>query len=175
MTPPEKRGSRTPCQGPAPVTSEAPPSTATVPFILADTERLGGRSPVSSATLPLFARAVAAGHLPVAGALPPVLMDRLDELDRRAAEGALRRCPHLHGGDAGPPVLLPWEGAGRLRCGPCALEAQCRLRGTVEDHRCDTCGELVEWLSTCVVLARGLVILVAVCDPCRAAGQAGPA
>ncbi len=129
--------------------------------------------PVSDPTLALLARTAAAGLSPVTGVLPAYLVERLDELDRRAAAGTVRRCRHLRG-SAAPAVFLPWQ-PGRLRCGPCAAEAQGRLAGTVEDRRCDACGELVERLSTSVVLARGLVIPVGVCVMCRASGQAGPA
>jgi hypothetical protein len=110
----------------------------------------------------------------VPSAVPPFLVDRLDELDRRAAAGTVRRCRHLRR-SGGPAVLLPWEAPGRLHCGPCATEAQGRLSGTVEDHRCDCCGELVERLSTSVVLARGVVIPVGVCGPCRLSDLAGQA
>ncbi len=74
MRAPEKGGSRTPWQGPAPETSEAPPSTATVGSIVTDPE--------------LLCRLVRASAVPgsslTAGALPAFLVDRLDELDRRA-------------------------------------------------------------------------------------------
>ncbi len=130
--------------------------------------------PVFDLPFTLLAQATAAGHPPVPAAVPPFLRDRLDELDRRAAAGTVRRCRHLRRADAGPAVFLPWE-PGRLRCGPCALEAQGRLHGTVEDHRCDCCGQPVDRLSTSVVLARGYVIPVGICASCRSSGQAGPA
>jgi hypothetical protein len=126
--------------------------------------------PVSDPMLALLARAAAAGATPVQAQLPPFLVDRLDELDRRAA----RRCRHLHRADAGPAVFLPWEPE-RLHCGPCALEVQARLAGTVENFRCDACGQPVERLSTSTVLARGVVVLIGLCAPCRLSGQAGPA
>ncbi len=130
--------------------------------------------PVSDLPFTLLARATAAGHPPVPSAVPPFIRDWLDEHDRRAAAGTVSRCAHLPA-SGGLPVLLPWDDPGRLRCGSCAVDAQGRLHGTVEDRRCDACGELVERLTTSVVLARGFVIPVGVCGPCRASGQAGPA
>ncbi len=128
--------------------------------------------PVSDLPLTLLARAVAAGATPVPAQLPPFLAEKLDELDRRAADGIVLRCAHLRRGDAGPAVFLPSE-PGRLRCAPCGVQAQGRLAGTVEDHRCDACGLPVEWLSKGVFLARGYVIPAAVCNSCKASGQAG--
>ncbi len=130
--------------------------------------------PVFDLPFKLLARATAAGHPPVPSTVPPFLAKLLDEHDRRAAAGTVRRCRHLSA-SGGPRVLLPWDDVGRLRCGPCGTEAQGRLSGTVEDHRCDCCEELVERLSTSVVLVRGLVIPVGVCGSCRSSGQAGPA
>lgn len=115
------------------------------------------------ASLCEVARMSTRGTLTV-GDLPPFLADKLGELDRRTDQGLLARCRHVRRGAL--PHFLPWDPA-RVRCQACAAEALARLAGSVEDARCDCCGEPQDRLSLCTVLARGLAVTFGVCDLCR--------
>lgn len=164
-----RRGGSRPCQGPTPRTAETPPSTTTVETIV---ERLLGRA--VDPTVGFLMRGMAAGLTPVPSGPVPFIERAVDDVDRRRAAGSLRRCRHLRQGSAVLPVLLPWI-PGELHCPPCAQVLQAGLSGTVEDFRCDSCRQVAERLRTSAVTARGMVILIGVCELCRLSGQAGPA
>ncbi len=163
MRPPDKGGSRTPWQGPAPETSEAPPSTITVPPIIADPELLRG----------LARMAATPGNRLAVGSRPIFLGPLVADLRGRERLGTVRRCSHLRRA-GGPAFLLPWQ-PGRLRCASCALAAAARMERTAEFTRCDACRATVDRLWTTTLLVDDLVIVFGACELCRLSGQAGPA
>lgn len=57
--------------------------------------------------------------------------------------GRLRPCSHLTVRSPQPQLWCAWKPA-RLNCGPCGVALANSITGTVEDSRCDHCGQLAE-------------------------------
>jgi hypothetical protein len=68
----------------------------------------------------------------------PVFTAIISRLRTRALTGQLTLCPHLSYTAPAPAYWCAWA-PGRLRCAGCACQSQKRIRGTVEDRRCDHC------------------------------------
>jgi hypothetical protein len=68
----------------------------------------------------------------------PVFAAIIGRLRARALTGQLTLCPHLSWTAPEPAYWCAWA-PGRLRCGGCACTTQKRIRGTIEDRRCDHC------------------------------------
>jgi hypothetical protein len=68
----------------------------------------------------------------------PIFGAMIGRLRPRAITGQLTLCPHLSYDAPQPALWCAWA-PGRLRCTPCAHTTQKRIKGTVEDRRCDHC------------------------------------
>jgi hypothetical protein len=128
---------------------------------------------------------------PIRPELPgPILSAIIGRLRTRALAGQLTLCPHLSYDAPQPAAWCAWA-PGRLRCTACAHTTQKRIRGTVEDRRCDHCRktgptihpdmaqlpaivvDLPPWPAKCVppvTLMFGLCPACQQADSCREAG-----
>jgi hypothetical protein len=76
---------------------------------------------------------------PVRHSVPgPVMAALIRRLQQRALAGQLTLCPHLSYTAPEPSFWCAWA-PGRLRCPACAQATHDRIRGTLEDRRCDHC------------------------------------
>jgi hypothetical protein len=75
----------------------------------------------------------------------------------RALTGEPTMCDHLS--YTAPTVALwPAFAPGRLRCPACADRVVKRIRGTVEDRRCDGCGRVVPKIHPCATQIPSIVV-----------------
>ncbi len=79
----------------------------------------------------------------------------LGRLAHRLIAGDITRCPHTTG--ITPLFWVAWA-PGRLRCGRCADDANRRIRGTVEDRRCDCCRRIVPRIHPVTIQLPALVL-----------------
>jgi hypothetical protein len=77
----------------------------------------------------------------------PMLKVR-DKLVRHLLSPGYGCCEHLRGVE---PVHWAAWAPGRLRCAPCTAAAAQRIRGTVEDRRCDACRRVGPGIHTATV------------------------
>lgn len=68
----------------------------------------------------------------------PVFAAIIGRFRARAIAGQLTLCPHLSYTAPEPAYWLAWA-PGRIRCTECAHATHKRIRGTIEDRRCDHC------------------------------------
>lgn len=62
----------------------------------------------------------------------------ISRMRQRAITGQATLCPHLSWTAPQPAFWCAWA-PGRIRCAACAHQANLRVRGTLEDRRCDHC------------------------------------
>jgi hypothetical protein len=80
---------------------------------------------------------------PVQNRVPgPVYAALVSRMRQRGMAGQLTLCPHLSYTAPEPAFWVAWA-PGRLRCPACAQTAHKRIRGTIEDRRCDHCHTVV--------------------------------
>ncbi len=95
----------------------------------------------------------------------PWLRDHLERIASDVAERRLRRCPHIKGAAPTVVVAMAWR-PGRLFCLACSADQFAAVRGTVEDGRCDVCGDLVDVIHPDLVAVGPLLFSYGSCGPC---------
>jgi hypothetical protein len=125
---------------------------------------------------------------PVRHTIPgPIYSALIHRMQQRAITGNLTLCPHLSYTAPEPSFWCAWA-PGRLRCSACAQATHTRIRGTIEDRRCDHCRKTVRtihpdaaqlpavvvdlppWPVKCVP---PVTLMFGLCPACQAADSSG--
>jgi hypothetical protein len=130
----------------------------------------------------------AADGTPIRHTIPgPIMAALIRRLQQRAITAQLTLCPHLSYDAPEPSFWCAWA-PGRLRCSACAQATHDRIRGTVEDRRCDHCRKTVPRIHTDMCQLPAIVVdlppwpakcvppvtlMFGLCPTCQAADSSG--
>jgi hypothetical protein len=87
----------------------------------------------------------------------PVYAALVARMRQRGIAGQLSLCPDLSYSAPEPAFWCAWA-PGRLRCAACAAATQRRIRGTIEDRRCDNCRRIVPTIHADMVQLPAVVV-----------------